>query len=94
MFMLSDLELQMCTAEGDSCETPWDACCESPDKIVAHAITVQVKDGSGQIIKEDLRGFAGIDRLAKVTVRGTIAEHNDQVLVLDATSIYVHPEDS
>lgn len=94
MFMMADMNLEMCTTEGDHCETPWDACCETPEDRIASAITVQVKDGAGAIIKEDLNGFSGLDPLAMVTVTGTVSEQNDQVLVLDAKSIYIHPSNT
>ena len=91
MFMMADLELEMCTAEGDHCETPWDACCETPENIIASAITVQVKDKNGNLIKEDLRALTGLKSLAKITVQGKVAEQSEQVVVLDAKSIFVHP---
>ncbi len=90
MFMMADLGLQMCVVEGEHCATPWDACCVPADKIIADSITVQVKGDTGQIIQADLRGVSGLAPMAHVTVRGTVSDQNEQLLVLDAESIYLH----
>jgi len=94
MFMMADLGLKMCVGGDERCATPWDACCEAPDEIIASAITVQVKNDLGQIVQADLRSVSGLKPMATVTVRGTVSEQNGQVLVLDAGSIYIHPPET
>ena len=88
--MLADLGLQMC-APGEGCPTPWDACCQTPETITTNAITVQVKDDTGQVARTGLESLPSLKPLATITVRGKISEQNGQALVFDTESIYIHP---
>ena len=77
---------------GDSCETPWDVCCDDPDTIKESTLTVQVVDADGKVLKSGFKGVSGIKELSKLVVTGTVAEgSNKDNLLLNATAIYVKP---
>src|SRR5436190_9220969 len=46
VFTLVDAALKPCT---DECESPWDYCCEPPDRITKNTITVEFRDGASPI---------------------------------------------
>src|SRR5687767_7422686 len=49
MMTVLDASVTTCdTMPGDACKTPWDACCESSEKIAANSATVQVVDANGK----------------------------------------------
>ena len=75
---------------GDSCETPWDACCVSSEIIKASIASVQVADADGVVLKHSLTGLGGIKPGARVTVQGKIAaSSSDSVLIVNAEKIHV-----
>jgi len=77
---------------GDSCERPWDVCCDDPDVITASIVTVQVVDEEGKLVKKTLRGVGGVKELSTVTVTGEVAEgSNDSNMLINAAGIFVHP---
>lgn len=78
---------------GDTCETPWDLCCDSPEAIRSAIATVQFVDGEGKIIKSGLKGFNGIEELTYLTVAGTIADgSNAENLLINAREMFVASE--
>ena len=91
MFTMTDLGLPTCEAEDDHCPTPWDSCCEVPEDIMANMISVQVTDENDAVVKRGLKGQSGLDHLATLTIRGTVAQQDENVVVLNAKEIYVHP---
>ncbi len=77
---------------GDSCSTPWDACCDSKELKLEGLATVQVVGADGRVLKEGLEGVGGLANLAKVTVSGQVAEGSSpESLVVNATAIQVNP---
>ncbi len=74
----------------DGCPTPWDVCCDDPDVIKASTLTVQVLDTDGNLIKEGIKGLAGIKELSQLVVTGTVADGStaDNMLI-NATGIYI-----
>ena len=89
-FILGDPELITPCNEmpGDTCETPWDACCDTPEKKKQGTATIQVVDAEGRALKEPLEGVGGLANLAKVTVTGTVAkESTADLLLVNATAI-------
>ncbi|WP_035607373.1 hypothetical protein [Haloferula sp. BvORR071] len=89
-FVLGDPEvIQACNEmPGDKCETPWDACCDTPEKKKQGTATIQVVDAEGRTLKEPLEGVGGLEKLAKVTVTGTVAaESSADLLLVNATAI-------
>ncbi|QIF01079.1 hypothetical protein [Roseimicrobium sp. ORNL1] len=75
---------------GDSCKTPWDYCCESPEKLSSSTATIQVRDEKGKILRTPLRGLGELKELSLVVISGTVdpASTKDN-LIVNATSIFV-----
>ncbi|MGP1308660.1 MAG: hypothetical protein ACTS27_00490 [Phycisphaerales bacterium] len=88
MFTIVDASMLACSdTPGDSCKTPWDYCCEPAADIAAHAATVRVTDDDGATLRASLKGQGGLAELSTVLVRGTVAQADGIVLVIDATEI-------
>jgi len=89
-FILGDPELLTPCNEmpGDTCETPWDVCCETSDEKKQGTATIQVVGSDGRVLKENLEGTGGLAKLATVTVTGKVAEGSTaDALVVNATAI-------
>lgn len=92
VFTIVDLGVKYCGEETkDSCQTPWDYCCEPSDVLAANSATIQFVSANGQPIRADLNGVHGLKPLAIVSVVGTVAEGNGTSLVINADSLYVKP---
>ncbi len=90
VFILGDPNVLTACNEtpGDNCETPWDACCDSPEDKKRGIATIQVLDAGGRILKETIEGTAGIEKLAAVTVTGKVAEGSSpDLLIVNAEAI-------
>ena len=75
--------------EGDTCKTPWDACCEKD--LPAKTATVQVVGADGKPLKGSLAS-AGVKPLKQVVVAGKARVPADgKALVIEATKIHVVP---
>ena len=93
-FILGDRELLTPCNENpdDPCETPWDACCDSPEDKKRGTATIQIVDADGRVLKESVEGVGGIENLAKLVVTGTVAEGSSaDALVINAEAIKVGP---
>ncbi|HYE19847.1 MAG TPA: hypothetical protein VEA69_15460 [Tepidisphaeraceae bacterium] len=96
VFTLADPSLETCDKDaGDSCKTPWDACCAEPASIVAKSLTVQVVGADGRPLKAGLKGVGGLAPMKVVTVKGKVrsveGEGDKKVITVDATAIHVKP---
>ena len=94
IFTLADADaVTRCDAiPGDGCETPWDACCVSPEIIKASSASVQVVDADGMVLKHTLAGLGGIKPGSTVTVQGKIAASSTAAaLIVNAEKIHVTP---
>ena len=91
IFTLMDSSITTCeTMEGDTCETPWDACCEPADVIAAGSTAVQVVDAAGRPLDKGLNGVGGLAPLKRVVVIGTYrASPDGKAATIDAERIYV-----
>ncbi len=90
IFTLLDRSTGTCDKiPGDNCPTPWDACCEPAETLVANSATIQVTNPSGQPIKATLNGVDGIAPLKQVVVRGKVQSKSDRTIVINAESIQV-----
>lgn len=89
-FVLADPKIDFCDEMGDDhCSTPWDACCEDPDKLKSMRISVQLVDANGAPIQADLKQSIGIKELDQVTVVGTVAEASTATnVIINATGLY------
>ena len=75
---------------GDDCPTPWDVCCADPDVVDASTAVVQVLDEEGKLIREGLRGLAGLKELSLLVVVGEVADaSNAENFLVNATGIHV-----
>ncbi len=89
-FVLADSDLLFCDEMGDEhCPTPWDACCEDPDKVRTGRLMVQFVDGSGVPVTGGIRGSGGLLEGASIVVEGTVgANSTPESLVVEAVRIY------
>jgi hypothetical protein len=75
---------------GDKCETPWDACCDSPEDKKRATATIQIVGADGRVLKEAIEGVGGLVKLATVTVTGKIADGSSgDLMLVNATAIRV-----
>jgi hypothetical protein len=75
---------------GDECETPWDACCDSPEDKKRATATIQIVGVDGRVLKEPIEGVGGLKNLAKVTVSGKVAEGSSaDLLIVNASALGV-----
>lgn len=76
---------------GDNCERPWDVCCDAPKDIKENILTVQVLDTEGEIIKQGLKGLAGIKELSNVIITGVVDKtSNKDTMMVNVTGIFVN----
>lgn len=89
-FNVADNSLVPCNErEGDTCETPWDYCCEAD---LGKATTlVEVVDGDGKLVATGARELLGVQELDTVVVQGTAQRDADGNLTVLATGVYVRP---
>lgn len=92
-FVLADPKLMFCNEMGDDhCPTPWDACCEDPDKLSDLRASVQFDDAQGQILAVNLKGQQGLKELSHVIVTGLVAETSTpENLIILADGLYLEP---
>jgi hypothetical protein len=90
---VADASLQTCNkTPGDTCATPWDACCEPKDVISAKTVSVQVVGSDGQPIKTGLKDAAGLAPNKQVVVSGTAkAAPGGDAMIVQARQIHVVP---
>lgn len=90
-FILGDPTiLQACNDKpGDECDTPWDSCCNTPEEKKKGTATVQIVNAEGRVLKEQVEGVGGIEKLATVTVTGKVAPGSSaDLLIVNATAIH------
>lgn len=94
VFFFADEGLTFCDEMGDDhCPTPWDACCEDPEKVMANRILVRFTDESGEILPVGLEGVNGLQGLDKVIVSGTLESGEGGGYVVNADSIFTDTTD-
>lgn len=91
LFTVLDPAVTTCdTMPGDTCDTPWDACCEPSDVIASKSATVQVAGEDGRPLKTGLAGVGGLAPLKRVVVVGTFRPSPDgQAATVHADGIFV-----
>lgn len=95
MFTIVDASMLACSdTPGDGCKTPWDYCCEQPADIARHAATVRVNRPDGTVLRASLKDEGGLRELSTIVVRGTVAQSDGSVLVIDADAISVESDDA
>jgi hypothetical protein len=88
-FLLVDPVLKSCTDLGDQCETPWDYCCAAPEEKRANSAVVVLRDEHGVPLSGTILGFAGLDHLGTVVVRGRAEPDAAGNLTIVATGLFV-----
>ena len=87
-----DPSLDSCADMGDDdhCSTPWDYCCEPRDSLTANSATVQIVGADGKPLPLGLKGQSGIEELVTITVVGTVAEKNEEgLMIVNASGVHV-----
>ena len=80
-----------CNSEDDHCKTPWDYCCTPQEEITKNRATLQVTDDAGAVLKADLS--PRIEPMSVLIVKGIVGPRpDDQVLTINAQSIYIETE--
>jgi hypothetical protein len=90
-FQLVDLAVKSCAeTPGDSCETPWDMCCEDKKSVAENSLTVQVVGADGRPLKSQLKGVNGLKELSEVTVKGKLQKTPDgKGVTVNASEMFV-----
>jgi len=89
VFVIVDPALHSCDQnEGDTCATPWDYCCETPETMSANNATVQIVDAAGLPIAIDVQAV-GLKPLDTIVIVGTVGPRpSSQVLTVKATGVH------
>ncbi len=92
-FQMMDTALPYCGEKNpdDHCKTPWDYCCESPDKRRDNSLLVEVRGADGKPLAAALTDLRLLD-VVKVTGKITVDEHKNQVLLADAVVRHDRPD--
>ena len=93
-FVLADEDILFCNEmPDDHCETPWDACCEDPEKLAANRATILFVDQTGIPLGLNLKETIDLSELERVIVEGTVSpDSTPENLVIHATGM--HRDDS
>lgn len=88
-FSIVDPSLKACSdIAGDSCDKPWDYCCET-DKLPGATALVKVVDENGDVLQADARESLKLDELQTVVVHGKAKRDAEGNLTVLADSLYV-----
>jgi len=89
-FVIVDPSLKACSEHaGDTCETPWDFCCEDIGHLNQSKATVKIVDEAGETVPTDARELLGVKELATVTIRGQAKRDEAGNLTVLAKGVYV-----
>jgi len=87
-FSIVDRSLTSCNEmEGDTCQTPWDYCCEA-DRPKA-TVLVKFVDDSGKVVKEDARRLLNLKELQTVVIKGKAIRDDAGNVSIAASGIHV-----
>ena len=89
-FTIADLKFKPCNEiEGDTCETPWDYCCEAPDELAKGTVLVKLVDSAGKTLPDDIKALLEIKELQTVVVKGEARRGEDNSLSVVATGVFI-----
>src|SRR5690606_3851436 len=92
MFSLMGPGLPACSGNPDDhCKAPSVSRCDSREAIAKHKPRIHGVGASGGTVQTDLKGARGLKDLSEVTVVGTVAQADGDILVVNATGLYVKP---
>jgi len=88
--VLADDSVMTCERNpGDSCPTPWDACCVEPKALAASRLSVQVNGADGRPLDATLKGVKGLKELDQIVIQGKVAPgSNAENLIIEAIGIF------
>lgn len=90
---IMDTELKYCgEVHAEDCETPWDYCCDSPDRRKDNSLLVEFRDAAGKPIATPAMPNTRHCDLVKVRGKMTVDEHGSHVLVADGIFQVERPE--
>ena len=88
-FTIVDNSLKACSdIPGDSCEKPWDYCCET-DKLPTSTALVKIVDENGDPVQADARELLHVTELSRVIVKGKAQRDDAGNLTVLATGLYL-----
>ena len=88
-FTIVDVSLVPCSERpGDSCQTPWDYCCDT-DQLPGATAVVKIVDADGKTIAKDAKKVLGMKELQTVTVKGKAKRDEAGNLVVQAPAVFV-----
>src|SRR5262245_30211879 len=92
-FTIVDPALKPCSdREGDTCETPWDYCCDTPEDLAAATVLVKVVDKEGKTVARDAKELLGVKELQTVVVRGRAKrDEKGNLTAVQASGLFVRP---
>ncbi len=89
-FRIADASLKACNEiEGDTCQMPWDYCCE-PD-LADKIMLVKVVDDANKIVPAGAKDLLGVKELQTVVIVGTAKRDDAGNVTILAKGIYVRP---
>lgn len=91
-FSIVDRSLKACSdIPGDSCEKPWDYCCETSRLPTATAL-IKLVDENGDLVKADAQGLLKVKELSTVVVQGKAKRDEAGNLTVLASGVFVKRE--
>jgi hypothetical protein len=89
-FSIVDRSLKPCNEiPGDTCETPWDYCCEA--NLPKSTLLVMLYDDDGKLVKKDARQLLGVKELDTVVIEGKAKRDKAGNVTIVASKMYVAP---
>jgi len=90
VFVVIDAGLPSCAdIPGDTCATPWDYCCETPESLRANTATIQVADAEGGPVMTS-PASVGLEPLDEVVVVGRVVVRDEAgAFVVEADRIHL-----
>jgi hypothetical protein len=89
-FTIVDPSLKACSdIPGDTCEKPWDYCCEDPDTLKTHSVMVKFTDEQGTVVPVDAKKLFGVAPLQTVVVKGKLQKDDTGKISVVAEKMYV-----
>jgi hypothetical protein len=74
---------------GDTCEAPWDLCCEEKSTIAAGSVMVQIAGADGKPLKVAMKGLNGLDPNSVIVVKGKVGKKDGDNLIVNASGIFI-----
>jgi hypothetical protein len=93
-FTIVDASLKPCNElEGDTCEEPWDYCCEPLENLARATLLIKIVDPDGKTFSEDAQTTLGLEPLQTVVVRGRAQKgEGGRISSLNASGVFVRAD--